>query len=624
MVSSTPIDPDHKARTARIPSSFASRALWKRFREAESAEAFAASWLALACRFVRGANGGLVVLGEPDGDSFAPVAHWPEESEPGKGLAAAAEHGISQRRAVVLGEAADAGHSVAGSLAMPILVDDSLYGVVAIGLEAGADAQQAMRALQWSIAWLEVMVRREQARSDIELRSRTMSVFDMIAAVLEQSAAQDACHALVTELATHLSCDRVSIGFRDGLSTTVAALSHSVQFGQRMNLIREIAAAMDEAIDQQALVHFPVRREWSFRVTRAHAELAASHRTGTLLTVPLTAHGNVIGALTFESIEGQAFDRQSIETCDAIASVIGPILYEKRRSDRPFWLSAMEAGRTQLRRLFGPRYPGRKLAAVISTLLLALVVLVPGTYRVTSPAVIEGLVQRSIVAPFDGYIAEQFVRAGELVAVDQVLASLDREELLLERLRWSTQRQQSQAEYDQALARQQRAETNIARAQMDQAQAQIELLDAQLARTELRAPFAGVVVSGDLSQVVGSSVRRGDELFRIAPLDQHRVILEVDEADIADLQPGQSGSLRLASLPQAPIAFSVERLTPVSEQADGRNYFRVEALLDAGDSRLRPGMEGVAKTAIDERPLISIWTRQFVDWLRLALWRWTP
>jgi hypothetical protein len=40
--------------------------------------------------------------------------------------------------------------------------------------------------------------------------------------------------------------------------------------------------------------------------------------------------------------------------------------------------------------------------------------------------------------------------------------------------------------------------------------------------------------------------------------------------------------------------------------------------------QLRPGMEGIAKIEIDQRPLLWVWTRGLVEWLRLRLWEWTP
>jgi hypothetical protein len=63
----------------------------------------------------------------------------------------------------------------------------------------------------------------------------------------------------------------------------------------------------------------------------------------------------------------------------------------------------------------------------------------------------------------------------------------------------------------------------------------------------------------------------------------------------------------------------------VSTAREGRNHFRVEATLESGSGlRLRPGMEGVAKVAVDERRLASIWTGEMINWLRLKAWAWTP
>ena len=56
-----------------------------------------------------------------------------------------------------------------------------------------------------------------------------------------------------------------------------------------MNLIRDIGRAMDEAVDQRAIVLYPPNQEWEYRVTRAHADLAAAHKTGAILTIPLQA-----------------------------------------------------------------------------------------------------------------------------------------------------------------------------------------------------------------------------------------------------------------------------------------------------------------------------------------------
>jgi multidrug efflux pump subunit AcrA (membrane-fusion protein) len=150
-------------------------------------------------------------------------------------------------------------------------------------------------------------------------------------------------------------------------------------------------------------------------------------------------------------------------------------------------------------------------------------------------------------------------------------------------------------------------------------------VDVEIGRSELLAPFGGIVVSGDLSQALGAPVERGQVLFEIAPLDAYRVVLQVDEQQVADVRAGQSGELLLTSLPGEQYPFTVKTVTPVNIAKEGRNLFRVEAPLDLRpDGRLRPGMEGVGKVTVDERRLIWIWTREFSTWLKRKVWAWMP
>ncbi|MFC6657563.1 efflux RND transporter periplasmic adaptor subunit [Roseibium salinum] len=404
----------------------------------------------------------------------------------------------------------------------------------------------------------------------------------------------------------------------------VAAISHASGFGNKMNLIRDIGSAMDEAVDQNAVIVYPAEETWEYRVSLAHEELARLHRSGAILTVPLQAGGKIIGAMTLQRPAGNPFDGATVDLCDAVAAVVGPVLQEKRLNDRYLILKIFDSAGEQLKRLFGAGYFGRKLATAIAVALVTFFSLATTDYSVTSPAIIRGTVQRTIVAPFNGYVADEGVRSGELVKKGQELARLDDQDLSFERLRLATTRQQKMTEYDRALTLHERAEALIIKAQVEQTEAQLALIDEQLRRTRLVAPFDGYVVEGDLSQSIGAVVERGEELFKIAPLDSYRVLLEVDEVDIGNIKIGQSGVLRVTALPREPMTYRIEQITAISEQKEGRNYFRVEASLDKVTGRLRPGMEGIAKTSVDTRLLISTYTEKMINWIYLATWRWIP
>ena len=87
---------------------------------------------------------------------------------------------------------------------------------------------------------------------------------------------------------------------------------------------------------------------------------------------------------------------------------------------------------------------------------------------------------------------------------------------------------------------------------------------------------------------------------------------------------GTRGQLALSALPGQKLPLVVERVTPISTNEDGSNYFRLEAALEQPIAALRPGMEGIAKIDVGRRRLIWIWTHEMLDWLRLRTWSVLP
>jgi biotin carboxyl carrier protein len=547
-----------------------------------------------------------------------------------KYLTATAERALVERRGLLVRQEAngtpDGVATERYDVAYPVEVSGKLYGVVVLDVSPRPEPQlqSALRSLQWGFAWLEAFFRREEAAKDAETKARLQGVLDLLATAVSQERFDGAASAFVTALATRLDCDRVSVGFLRRNRSQVRAISHSAQFKKQANLVRAIAAAMDEALDQQALVVHPPRPDEAVRVSRAHAELARQQGGGAVCTVPLASAGRAVGALTLERPADRPFDTPTVELCEAVAAVAGPILDVHRREDRWLIVKAAHAARRQLGHLIGPRHVALKLTTAAVLAVVAFCVFARGEYRVSAPSVMEALILRAATAPFNGYVAEAPRRAGDLVRTGDVLCVLDDRELRLERLKWLSQREQLVRQSHEAMAKRAAAQVSILAAQIDQAAAQLKLLDDQLSRTRVLAQFDGVIVKGDLSQALGAPVERGQVLFEVAPLDSYRVVLQVDERDVADVRAGQRGHLLLTAAPSDTRPFRVEKLTPVSTPREGRNYFRVEARLESTLERLRPGMEGVGKIEVDRRRIVWIWTHQVIDWLRLALWKWLP
>ena len=110
-------------------------------------------------------------------------------------------------------------------------------------------------------------------------------------------------------------------------------------------------------------------------------------------------------------------------------------------------------------------------------------------------------------------------------------------------------------------------------------------------------------------------------LRQSAPSQRFRLAIYIDETRIRDIHREQQGKLVLAALPDEKFSFTIAGITPAAEVRDGATVYRVEAELIDNTELLGVGLEGVAQVYVDERLLISVWTRALVDWAKLQLWR---
>lgn len=606
------------------------QALWRDFFDAKTTAAFCQSWLNLQCGLTGNTLRGVVVLGASDTGPFEPLAFWPMGLPSGHELAAIAEKTLVEKRGVVLLDRDNQSQnnvlSMSGGIGYPLIIDNHLHGAVAIEVSDCNEVvlQQAMRMLQWGCSWLELLIRRQQGGDDQDTKERLMTVLDLIAITLDQNTFQGATAALTTELSNRLQCDRVSLGIGRRQKIKVVAMSHSAKFEKKMNLLNAIGLAMEEAFDQKSAILYPPPEDKDVFVTRDHEQLSRKHGNDNIFSVPFFRDNDFSGVLIYERPRGLPFTRGDIELCESVSSLLGAILEDRYLNDRAVRIKVIDYFCGQLEKVLGAKYLGRKIALTALAVLIIFFTQATGDYRVTADSKLEGSVRRVIPAPFDGFVSAVSARAGDIVKQDTVLAAMDDRETALDRLKWNSQREQYAKQYQEAMAQHERSQAMILLTQIRQAESQMKLADRQLARKNIIAPFDGIIVSGDLYDSLGAAVQKGQILFEITPLNAYRVIVQVDERDISELETGQQGFLVLSSIADSHLPFRVGTITPITTAEAGQNFFRVEAILNQASDRLRPGMEGVAKISIGERKLFWVWTHRLVDWFRLFTWTWWP
>lgn len=123
-------------------------------------------------------------------------------------------------------------------------------------------------------------------------------------------------------------------------------------------------------------------------------------------------------------------------------------------------------------------------------------------------------------------------------------------------------------------------------ANLKAAEAAVALAQARLARTVIRAPFAGTV--GIRSVSVGDYVKDGQDLVNLEDIDRLKVDFRLPESDAPRLATGQTVKLESDSVPGKTFAARVTAIDPQVDAA-GRSI-RVRAELANSGQLLRPGM----------------------------------
>ena len=585
-------------------------------------EAVLHQWLEAQCARIPGVRAGLLHLTTKAGKRS--IVQWPTRAPRLAQLVKAAQLSIAHRRLIAHKDLEDRQHrDTARIIALPVALDSDPTLSIALSYTSNdpAFSRKIIEALQQSIDSLTALF--EQAPSDPQTDNALEILTRLLATALSQDSIKSLATTLTTEVATQLHCDRVALGYRDGKQSALIGLSNSAEHKPRQALVEALEAAMDEAIDQHATVEFPPPAEQRAQIHLLHRQLAERHNGGAICTVPLFAGGEAVGALLLERPTERIFSHRDVELCENFASFLAPVLKMQHDINQGWFKRNWRALKQLTGKLFSK---GDLLYKVVPLTILSLaagasIVTVP--FELNAPARIEGAIQRIISAPADGYIETVHVRPGDRVSKGQVLIELEDDTLKLERRKLEGEIAQLRSAYGAALASRDRAELSVVQAQIEEAKARLALIKQRLDKVRLVAPFDALVIDGDLTQALGAPVNEGDKLLTLAPQNDFRVIVDINERDIRFVEPGQHGKLTLTASPQDQFDIDIRQITPMAQISNGANIFPSEAaIVDGPTNLLRPGMEGVSRIGVGERSLLWTTMRRSIDWLQFRLWIW--
>ena len=262
------------------------------------------AWLSRHCTLVDSVSLGALLLARPDG--LHVLATWPAGQMVPPALVNVAAAAVARQAPLVQAD----GRGPAGRqlVAHPLVVAGQTIGVAALALaspDQPGDAQQ--QALADSVAAFCAQLRATTAASATQdapascgpgrdRDNAAAQVLQLAHAAFDAGSYHAGAVALLTQLAAQLRCDRASLGFRERGATRVEFDSDGAPVRSDRGSSADIAAAMDEAIDDAQSVRFPPPDGSTPRILAAHARLARTQGLAALATVPLVQGGQALGA----------------------------------------------------------------------------------------------------------------------------------------------------------------------------------------------------------------------------------------------------------------------------------------------------------------------------------------
>jgi HlyD family secretion protein len=127
--------------------------------------------------------------------------------------------------------------------------------------------------------------------------------------------------------------------------------------------------------------------------------------------------------------------------------------------------------------------------------------------------------------------------------------------------------------------------------------ANLDLARQQLEDATVRAPVDGTILSKSVSlgQLVASATGafgRDTSIVTMANLLRVRMRVNVDEADLANVKPGESATIRVDAVPSRTFDGLVEKIEPSAVVNQGVTFFPVLVTIDNHERLLMPGMNG--------------------------------
>jgi multidrug resistance efflux pump len=483
-------------------------------------------------------------------------------------------------------------------------------------------AKQRLESMALVAGYFELFTLRRTSEQSRTIAQSHQHVLQLASSVATADGFESAGMSLCNELATRTGATRVSLGWVYGNNIKLKAMSHTEQFDKKQEMSVMLVKVMEECWDNGEIVQFEPGGTHGTNVTREAEILSRTNGGETILSLPLRRKDEVVGVITLQFAPNTKIAPQAATGLAVAVDLLAPQLYDRFQNDRWLITKAGVSSREMAKLAVGPKHMLAKLIILAVLALIAFLAAYRPMYHVTAGFVFDPVQKVSFSAPFEGMLKTVNVKPGDVVKAGDVLAEFDATDSKLKQAQYMSEAAAARQAAQAALADPEKTALALQKQEeAKSAEAQAEFFRQQVEKAQLRAPFDGTILTGDLREKVHSVFKLGDPLMEMAERTNLRAELSVPERDIQDVKVGAKGMLATTSLPNDKYPFAVDRIVPLPEAKEGGNYFKVYGHFEKTSPNWRPGMAGEAKIDVAKKPLGWIWVHRFTEWVEIKWWQ---
>ena len=338
--------------------------------------------------------------------------------------------------------------------------------------------------------------------------------------------------------------------------------------------------------------------------------------------IPLTDDTGRVGILGLESPDPDFLSPAHLEILQVLAGQATVALRNAQMYKEVPFISVLQPVLEKKRKFMAMEKRRRTLVIAAAVAVLIFLAVFPLPLRVDGDAVVAPLHSAQIQPEVEGVVSRVYVREGDHVTHDQILAELADWEPRSALAQAQAKYQTAMLQMNRSLAANDGSQAGVERVQADYWKSEVARDQTLLDKTRLRSPIDGLVATPHVENLVGRRLQYGDSFAEVVDTSRAVVDVAVEDSDSALLRAGAQASVKLNSFPTRIFRGDVIVVSPKGIlQGDARVFFARIAVANS-DGAIRAGMEGRGKVRVGWYPAGYVLFRKPLLWIYSRAWSW--